>query len=105
MRHSWRPVRGALDVQASLSRIASRNSTGALQAMVRDRVVAEDWLVAIDGNRYPVPFTLIGRTVQVTREGGSWVIRHRGAALPAGAVWQSTAHPCIAQHRRSARAG
>lgn len=73
--------------------------------MVRARVVAEDWLVAIDGNRYPVPFTLIGRTVQVVGEGGSWVIRHRGAALPAGAVWQSRTHPCIAQHRRSARAG
>jgi len=32
-----------------------------LQAMVRDRVVAEDWLVSIDGNRYSVPFMLIGK--------------------------------------------
>jgi transposase len=52
-----------------------------LQAMVRDRVVADDWLVAIDGNRYSVPFMLIGRTVQVVREGGTWVIRHRGAVV------------------------
>jgi len=49
-----------------------------LQAMVRDRVVADDWLVAIDANRYSVPFALIGKTVQVVRQGGSWVIRHRG---------------------------
>jgi transposase len=49
-----------------------------LQACVRDRVVADDWLVAIDGNRYSVPFALIGRTVQVVRQGGCWAIRHRG---------------------------
>jgi hypothetical protein len=35
--------------------------------MVRHRAVAEDWLVSIDGNRYPVPFALIGKTVQVVR--------------------------------------
>jgi len=52
-----------------------------LQALVRERIVAEDWLVSIEGNRYSVPFTLIGRTVQVVREGGSWVIRHRGAIV------------------------
>jgi transposase len=57
-----------------------------LQAMVRDRVVADDWLVAIDGNRYSVPFMLIGKTVQVVREGGSWVIRHRGAVVAEHAV-------------------
>lgn len=52
-----------------------------LQAMVRERVVAEDWLVAIDGNRYSVPFGLIGKTVQVVRQGGAWLIRHRGAVV------------------------
>ena len=52
-----------------------------LQAMVRERRVAEDWLVAIDGNRYSVPFMLIGRDVQVVREGGVWVIRHHGAVV------------------------
>ncbi|WP_318770919.1 Mu transposase domain-containing protein [Tepidimonas sp.] len=52
-----------------------------LQAMVRDRVVAADWLVSIDGNRYSVPFALIGKMVQVVRQGGSWVIRHRGAVV------------------------
>lgn len=57
-----------------------------LQAMVRDRVVAEDWLVSIDGNRYSVPFVLIGKTVQVVRQGGSWVIRHLGTAVAEHAV-------------------
>lgn len=52
-----------------------------LAAMVRERVVADDWLVSIDGNRYSVPFALIGKTVQVVRQGGSWVIRHRGAIV------------------------
>ena len=52
-----------------------------LQAMVRERVVADDWLVSIDANRYSVPFVLIGKTVQVVREGGQWVIRHRGKVV------------------------
>lgn len=49
-----------------------------LAAMVRDRVVPEDWLVSIDANRYSVPYRLIGQTVQVVREADRWVIRHRG---------------------------
>lgn len=57
-----------------------------LQAMVRERVVAQDWLVALDGNRYSVPFGLIGKTVQVLRVGGSWVIRHRGTVVAEHAV-------------------
>ena len=43
-------------------------------------------LVAIDGNRYSVPFGLIGKTVQVVREGGSWLIRHRGTVVAEHAV-------------------
>ncbi|MFN7426374.1 MAG: IS21 family transposase [bacterium] len=57
-----------------------------LQAMVRERVVATDWLVSVDGNRYSVPFGLIGKAVQVVREGGSWVIRHRGGVVAEHAV-------------------
>ncbi len=57
-----------------------------LQAMVRERVVADDWLVSIDGNRYSVPFGLIGKTVQVVRQGAAWVIRHRGAVVAEHAV-------------------
>jgi transposase len=48
-----------------------------LQAMRRDRIVAEDWLVSIDSNRYSVPWRLIGRTVQVMRVGDRWQILHR----------------------------
>jgi transposase len=49
-----------------------------LAAMVRERVVADDWLVSIDTNRYSVPCTLIGQTVQVLRVGAHWQISHRG---------------------------
>ncbi len=52
-----------------------------LDAMVRERVVADDWLVTIEGNRYSVPFRLIGRTVQIVRDGGRWVIRYQGAIV------------------------
>lgn len=48
-----------------------------LQAMVRHRVVASDWLISVDANRYSVPFALIGKTVQVAREGGEIVVRYR----------------------------
>lgn len=54
---------------------------GFLAALVRERVVAEDWLVSIDGNRYSVPCRLIGKTVQVVREVDRWVIRHRGQVV------------------------
>lgn len=68
-----------------------------LAAMVRERIVAEDWLVSIDGNRYSVPYALIGKTVQVVRQGGSWVIRHRGAVVAEHAVLagraQLSVHP------------
>ena len=63
-----------------------------LAAMVRERVVADDWLVSIDGNRYSVPFALIGKTVQVVRQGGNWVIRHRGAVVAEHPVLAGRAH-------------
>jgi hypothetical protein len=40
--------------------------------------VAEDYLVSFETNRYSVPFTLIGQTVEVLRQGGRLAIRHRG---------------------------
>ena len=52
-----------------------------VQALVRDRIVAEDWLIAIDTNRYSVPCTLIGKSVQVVRVGAHWQIRHQGALV------------------------
>lgn len=54
--------------------------------MVRERKVAEDWLVAVDGNRYSVPFALIGKIVQVVREGEQWVIRHGGKVVAEHAI-------------------
>ena len=51
------------------------------QALRRERVVAEDWLVAIDANRYSVPWRLIGKTVEVVRVGASWQISHRGQVV------------------------
>ena len=74
-----RPIdRFALEAQ-HLAPTASQPSF--LQAMVRDRVVAEDWLVSIDANRYSVPFALIGKTVQVVRAIDRWHIRHRGTLV------------------------
>jgi len=52
-----------------------------VQALARDRIVAEDWLIALDTNRYSVPCTLIGKSVQVVRVGGHWQIRHHGALV------------------------
>ena len=46
------------------------------QALRRERVVADDWLVAIDANRYSVPWRLIGKTVSVVRVGSRWQISH-----------------------------
>lgn len=58
--------------------VATASQASFLDALVRERVVADDWLVAIDSNRYSVPCRLIGKTVQVVRSGGNWQIRHRG---------------------------
>jgi hypothetical protein len=52
-----------------------------LDSTVRERVVAGDWLISIDTNRYSVPFRLIGKTVEVVREGDRWMIRHRGKVV------------------------
>lgn len=55
-------------------------------ALVRERVVADDWLIAIDANRYSVPCRLIGKTVQVVRAGGVWQIRYRNELVAEHAV-------------------
>jgi hypothetical protein len=51
------------------------------QALRRERVVADDWLVAIDANRYSVPWRLIGKTVTVVRVGARWQISHGGEVV------------------------
>ncbi len=42
------------------------------------RIVADDFLVSLDTNRYSVPFRLIGRTVEVERRDGAVRIFHEG---------------------------
>jgi transposase len=42
------------------------------------RIVADDFLVSLDTNRYSVPFTLIGHTVEAERRDGEVRIHHRG---------------------------
>lgn len=42
------------------------------------RIVATDFLVSFDSNRYSVPFSLIGHTVEVERRDGQVRIHHRG---------------------------
>jgi transposase len=51
------------------------------QALRRERVVADDWLIAIDANRYSVPWRLIGKTVSVVRVGARWQISHGGEVV------------------------
>jgi len=68
----------------ALTPVAGR--PGFLGAMPRQRVVAGDWLVSIEANRYSVPWRLIGATVEVLRVGGQWQIRHRGAVVAEHAV-------------------
>ncbi len=45
------------------------------------RIVADDWLVSVDTNRYSVPFMLIGQPVEVHRRNGRLRILHRGAPV------------------------
>jgi transposase len=45
------------------------------------RIVADDWLVSVDTNRYSVPFTLIGQPVEVHRRNGRLHMLHRGAVV------------------------
>jgi transposase len=67
-----------------LTPLAAR--AGFLAAMPRSRVVASDWLVSVDTNRYSVPWRLIGATVEVVRVGAIWQIRHRGVLVAEHAV-------------------
>jgi transposase len=51
-----------------------------LEAIQR-RMVAEDYLVSFETNRYSVPFRLIGQTVEVRRQQGQLEVQHRGAVV------------------------
>ncbi len=45
------------------------------------RIVADDYLVSFETNRYSVPFPLIGQPVEVLRRAGQLRIFHRGALV------------------------
>jgi len=45
------------------------------------RIVAGDYMVSVDTNRYSVPFTLIGQSVEVVRRAGQLLIFHGGALV------------------------
>ena len=50
------------------------------------RVVATDYFVSVDTNRYSVPFTLIGQSVEVLRRNAFLEMRHRGQVVAAHPV-------------------
>ena len=50
------------------------------------RIVADDYLVSFDTNRYSVPFTLIGQTVEVQRRDGHVEVFHRDQLVAAHPV-------------------
>ena len=58
------------------------------------RVVAEDYLVSYQTNRYSVPFRLIGQRVEVERQGEQLVFYHRGEPVAAHAALDG----CHAMH-------
>jgi len=47
----------------------------------QSRIVADDWLVSYETNRYSVPFALIGQAVEVLRRDGRLQIFHRGSLV------------------------
>src|SRR5947209_8034601 len=61
--------------------IATGGQPGFRLEASQPRRVAEDYLVSFETNRYSVPFTLIGQTVEVTRRGGRLHITHRGGLV------------------------
>jgi len=58
----------------------------------RSRIVASDYLVSVDTNRYSVPFHLIGQTVEVQRSGETLQIYHRDRLV--------AQHPIVEGHHQ-----
>ena len=64
--------------QERLHLIATGGQPGFRLEASQPRLVAEDYLVSFETNRYSVPFTLIGQTVEITRRGGRLHVAHGG---------------------------
>jgi hypothetical protein len=77
---------GVTTILPNIKNEKKRQAIATARLTVRERVVAGDWLVSIEGNRYSVSFGLIGKTVRVVREGASWVVRYRGQVVAEHAV-------------------
>jgi transposase len=75
--------------------VATLDQPSFFQALRRERVVAEDWLVAIDTNRYSVPWRLIGKTVEVVRVGDTWQITHAGRVVAQHPVLSGRHQLCV----------
>jgi hypothetical protein len=63
--------------------------------MRRSRIVAEDWLVSVDANRYSVPWRLIGKTVEVVRVADRWHILHQGSLVAEHPVLAGRHQLCV----------
>jgi transposase len=59
------------------------------------RVVAEDYLVSFETNRYSVPFRLIGQQIEVRRHRGQLELRHRGALVATHPILPGKYQVCI----------
>ncbi len=70
------PIERFADEQATLMPRAARPGFKLEARFVR--IVADDFLVSLDTNRYSVPFSLIGHTVEVERRDGQVRIHCRG---------------------------
>jgi len=57
--------------------VPTRGHRGFALEARQPRLVAEDYLVSFESNRYSVPFTLIGQAVAVQRHGSQLLIFHR----------------------------
>lgn len=73
------PIERFVREQAAL--ISTAGQPSFLSEARLSRLVASDYLVSVDTNRYSVPFTLIGQAVEVERKADAVRIFHRGALI------------------------
>jgi transposase len=74
-----RPIDRFGDEQSAL--VPTRDQRSFAQEGRRSRIVASDYLVSFQSNRYSVPFQLIGQTVEIQARDGKLLIWHRGRAV------------------------
>jgi hypothetical protein len=74
-----RPIARFAEERAVLMPIAGHGAFGENRRLAR--IVADDYLVSFQTNRYSVPFRLIGKTVEVVAVGDTVRIEHGGQAV------------------------